>query len=329
MWEKSVLEYTQSEVMMIVFFLSQQLNDLKLDCIEEFRSVFEAAWLRASILMQEAHPASVLDDEKMRQQLVLENPEEEPLFLSNRLFGTFISIYMGEMMRRLFYYDLLHRKPMTPPPLISADMVDRVHSWISKLLDGIADEAFVDTYVEHCAFAYNFIGDEKWFRFSRPTEVMSLQACLAAFRPHLYRRYFSEDRISKKMLLDAVQDSYVARTYLFKVISIYIQMKTGNTEIKWDRGVVVHSDGIQMSAYMLESNQAPILLQVMSSYWCYDAGRVFVTDNVFEALTVWFYIFHGKYKDILYNHTLESVVNEVLAIPAQPSVRGRVTTVLL
>lgn len=331
MWEKSVLDYAQSEIIVIVFFLSQQLNELKMDCIEEFRVVFEGAWIRASILMQEAHPAHILDDVKMRQVLVLEEDAaaEEPLFVSNRLFGTFIAMYMGEMARRLFYYDLLHKKPMIPAPLISADMVSRIQEWVTTILNGIADEAYVDTYMEHCAFAYNFIGDEKWFRFSRPTEVMSLQACLAAFRPHLYRRYFSEDRVSKKMLMDAVPDSYVARTYIFKVISMYVQMKTGNTEIKWDRGVVINSDGIQMSAYMLESNQAPILLQVISSYWCYDAGRVYMTDNVFEALTVWFYLFHTKYKDMLYTHTLESVVSEVLAIPAQPTVRGRVTTTLL
>jgi hypothetical protein len=110
---------------------------------------------------------------------------------------------------------------------------------------------------------------------------------------------------------------------------MYIQIRTGNTEIKWDQGVVVHSDGIQMSCYMLQSNMSPLLLQVLSSYWCYHEAKVYVTDDIFEALTVWFYLFNKHCKDTLYNHTLEAVVKEVLAIPAQRSVQGRVTRVLL
>lgn len=328
MWSRPVMEYTQSDVMDIAFFLTQQLNDVPADCVDEYRAVFERTWLRASILMHEAHPAEVLDDATMRIPLVTD--EAEQLFIGNRLFGTFVAMYLGEIMRRLFYYDLLHRKTMTlPAGVITPEMVGRVRAWVTDIIDRMADEAFVETYMDNRVFAYNFVGDQKWFKFSKPTEVMSPQSCLAAFRPHLYRRYFTEDRITKPLLMDSVSTRYTARTYIFKAITMHIQMRMSNTEIKWDQGVVIHSDGIQMSCYMLQSTKCPLLLQVLSSYWCYDDSKMYMTDNIFEALTVWFYLFHTKYNDVLYNHTLEVVVKEVLAIPAQRSVQGRRTAILL
>lgn len=324
MWQKPVLHYTQVEVMDMIFFLTQTLNMVPKDCIEEFRSVFEETWIRASILMQEAHPASVLDAESMRIPI-----QTDALFIANRLFGTFVALYMGEIMRRFFYYDMLLKKPMQYVPAPTPELVKQVTDWIVGFVNGFADEAFIDMYVENCPFAYNFPHDDEWFKYAHFTEVHSRAACLAKFRPHLYRKFFSEERITKRLLMESVNQTYAARTFMFKAITNYIQIVTNNCEIKWDNGVVIHSHEIHMSAYVLQTNKCPIILQVFSSYWCYDEGSVYMTDNVFEALAMWFYLFHTKYDDTLYGHHLGALVAEVLETPPPPLVQGRQTTVLL
>lgn len=325
MWGKPIQSYTQTEVVLLIFFLTQQLNAIPCDCILEYRSVFEETWIRAAVLMQEAHKGDILTDIKMRVSI-----DVDDLFIANRMFGTFVSFYMGEIMRRFFYYDLLSKRPMAlTKEELPENIVNKVHAWIHSFIDSFADEAFIDMYVTNASDAYNFVGDEKWFKYAYPNEVFSRAACLAKFRPHLYRRYFSEERITKNLLMENVKSSHVARTYIFKAITNYIQMKTGNTDIKWDSAVVIHSDEIQMSAHVLEAKKRPLMLQVLSSYYCYYELNVYITDDLFEALGVWVYLLNKYCNNSLHGYDLSAFIKDLVTIQAPSRVQGRNTKLLL
>jgi hypothetical protein len=86
----------------------------------------------------------------------------------------FVSIYMGEMMRRIYLYNLMstkERKLMdsSPSPMETA----RNTQWCHEIVKKMAESAFQDMYAEACQEAYTFIGDDQWFRYKWPNKPHS------------------------------------------------------------------------------------------------------------------------------------------------------------
>jgi hypothetical protein len=107
LWEKPILELCQSDIMLLVLFLTQLLDEITTtsNMIDEFRRIFDVVWIRVAVLLQEVHDDKVLDNEEMR--LPLQNMPG--CFTFNRNFLAFCSFYMGEIMRRFFHYDILSK----------------------------------------------------------------------------------------------------------------------------------------------------------------------------------------------------------------------------
>lgn len=310
LWNCPVYRYRQTEVILIVLFLTQQLNDVKQECIEEYRSVFHAVWLRISVLIQEYHDDTVLNDPLMRVQ----DPDQpQGTFVANRNFNVFNSIYVSEVMRRFFYYDLLSKRPMQLPAAWNAkQFVPSIKLWIERIVNGLPDEAFVDMHFDMCSTSYKFVGDMTWFKFQSAQAVYSINSALLKLRPHLYRKYFSEEQITKKSVLESINTCHASRLTIFSVISSYIQIKMGTDEVQWYKGVVIHSDEIRMSHYNLSANRAPLILQVFSSYWAYDQKEVYMTDDFFETIAVWFLLLKNRYNSLLLGHDCSPIAEEAL-----------------
>lgn len=317
MWSKPILSYTLVETIHLILFLTQQLNDINLTSLAEFTHVFEVVWIRAAHLAQEYHPADVLDDPEMCKLIM---PDEvPPLYVCNRDFHMFCSFYLGEVMRRLFYTEMLSKRAMALPELVPAKRqlyAETTKKWAATIIEGFADEAFSDLYGETCNDAYSFVGDDRWFKYKWANRVHSRGACLLEMRPHLYRRFHSEGYASKRSIIESINTSHVSRLFFLKAVSTYIQIKSGNSNIKWFSGVVVASDGIKMSAYNLSSNMSPQLLQVLSTFYAYDQTQVYITDNIYESIAIWFYLLTTRYKNQLYGHSLLQFSKAVLSGPA-------------
>lgn len=316
-WDSPILSFTQSEVIMMTFFLTQQINDVvQGQCFDEFKVVFELVWIRCGMLTQEAYTEGVLDDPKMRVQVEV---EPEPLFIFNRSFAAFCCFYMGDILRRFYYYDLLRQRACSPeelPPNLPA-LAGHTKAWLERIIKELPEEAFTDAYTDNADDGYNFPGDDLWFKFYKPKEVPSRALCLMAFRPHLYRRFFSEARTSKQAVLDAVATAHIARLFVLKSIATYVQLKTGgNYEIKWYDGVVINSKDIEGSDYMLQSNQCPLIVQIFSSYCAYDRSQVFMSDNLYEVIAVWFYWLQVRYESQLHGNSFEFFIEKAIGAPA-------------
>lgn len=189
LWQSPIAEYRQSEVVLVTLFLTQQLNDVRAACVAEYRGVFEAVWLRATELASETWPDTVLDEPSMRVcvQEQKGGGDAVGLWICSRDYDAFCAFYLGEVMRRLFYWSLLSKRPMAdrPPPA----MVARVRTWVQEtVVGGFAEEAFSDLYAANTEDGYNFAGDSHWYRYMWPNKIHSRAACLAQMRPHLYRR---------------------------------------------------------------------------------------------------------------------------------------------
>lgn len=313
LWKKPILLYTQVQVQMVILFLTQQLNEVKNESLFEFKSVFEWLWIRVGQLQTEPWDTDILDDPDMRIELSKGKEGEKALFAANRDFAAFVFFYMGELGKRFFYYEMLSKRPLADTFPLLKEQTLMCQKWVQHIVGSFAEEAFTDVYTDSCNESYSFVGDDPWFKYKWPLKVHSRAACLAELRPHLYRRFFSESRASRTLVLNAIQTSHTARFFVFKAISQYIQIKMGGaSEVKWFNGVIIHNDDIHMSTYNLRANMAPFLLQVFSTYWTYYKGCVWKSDNFYETLAVWFNILRENFGSHLFEHDLTPFVDAAI-----------------
>ncbi len=306
MWEKPILEYTQSEIMCIILFLVQQLNEVQETCMDEYQLVFNTVWIRIAQFIIHLHPRGVLEENK--NNLEESEPQmsvkvNEEFYTVHRNFYMFITIYMTPIIRRFFYQTMFQK--LTKPKEIGFIDQATVRKWVEDIINGFAEEAFNDLYVEHCTEAYTFPGDAIWYKYMYPTKIASIPAYLAKMRPHLYRRFFSESQASKKSVLAAVDTSFIARFFVLKAISAYIQIKTGINEVKFYDACAIQSMELNFSYYTMTANRCPLIIQAFSTYWAYDDKCFWPSDNVYETIGAWFYLLRVRYESKLHGFSLK------------------------
>lgn len=339
LWEKPVLQYTQAEYVLVVLFMTQQLNNLKKECVGEFKRLFNDLWIRASMLIHQVYSeeSGMLDEDEMFT-IIGQNTPGKNQMVANRDFYAFNCFYMGELMRRLFYYDIHVQNDAMGEvrnwdmPRSLSDYAEKTKEWVERMvMEDTPEEAFQDLYIEVCNEAYNYVGDFVWFKYKWPLRSQSIAANLAAMRPHLYRQYFSESRCKKHLVLGNIHSSYASRLYVLHNISGHFHAKSGSSDLKWYAGVVIKANDILNSDYELESNQAPFLIQVLSSFWAYDRGNVYITDNIYETLVIWFWLLKTRYESKLYGLQFDAFIRQALegrigGVAAQQEQEQEVTT---
>lgn len=307
LWEKPILELCQSDVMLLILFLTQLLDEVTTtnNMIEEFRRIFDVTWLRVSMLLQELHTDKVLDNEEMRQPL-----QNMPgYFAFNRNFLAFCSFYMGEIMRRFFHYDILIKNKLPLPPNTST-LAKRAELWITKVVDCLADEAFEDMYNKTTPDAYAFVGDESYFRYMHVARTFTRGAAVTTIRPHLHKRFFSESQVNKRSVLNQIKNNYLSRLFVLNAIDEYIRLQM--SQVHWLSAVVVQNNAIEATALKQEMELIPLIMQVMSSFWVYDKGKVYVTDDFYECIGIWFWVLLKNYNSMLYDANMIDFVREIV-----------------
>jgi hypothetical protein len=317
LWAKPIMQYTQKQVQMVVLFLTQQLNDVPTkdpNVVEEYRKVFIVLWLRMAQFFMEFQPVEVLDDPEMRKgPFETQDPEDVNTCAPNQNFLAFCFFYMAELLRRFFYYDMLVKNKMhpreIPPPEMCAQLRDRTKAWVKRLMESIAEDAFEDIYADNMPKGYAFVGDDNWFKFS-VQGVHSRGACIAQLRPHLHKRFFSQNQVTPHSVLSTTKESYVSRLFVLRAIDEHLKIQL--SRVRFLNASVVMNEGIEMSAYKLQTNLVPVLLQVFSSFWPYDQGRVYVCDDIYEAVGVWFWLVKKRYRSQLYDCDLSSIMPHII-----------------
>jgi hypothetical protein len=309
MWEKTVMTYTQSDIITALVYLTQQCESLSSAAITEFRRYFELLHLRNSFLFFEGLPDSILTDELMRTPLPNTDP---PLFTPNRDYTVLCSVYFGHLLRRFYYYDVLRDNA----ELVYDEEAGRIRRaaanckrWVTQMTNRLSIDMFQDLYLKVCDDAYDFGGDAAWFKYACPRRIQSRGNILAELRPHMHKRFFSESNIAKETVLANVNRTHVARTFVLYLIDQQLQI---DCNIKWLNAVVINNDGIEMATEALTSNRAPLIVQGFSSYWAYDQGLVYQSDDIFETIVTWFYLLKERYHGNLHGISLHEFCDKVL-----------------
>ncbi|MBX9637249.1 MAG: hypothetical protein K2Q45_06830 [Nitrosomonas sp.] len=327
LWNTPIMQYTQSETRILLRFLTQQVNMVNTvdkSVVQEFKRVFDTLWLRIFQFFEKPQPASVLDENQeeklpsIKGEVVLESDVMDTYMVTNGLpnmnFSVFCSLYAGGLLRRLFYYNelvlnKLHLPPAKPPFVKWAEAAKK---WVYQIVHGFADEAFEDMYNSIVPEGYNFIGDDHWFKYYWPHKIHSRAACINKFRPHLHKSFFSESTLNKDTVLKAYKTSHVTRLFILKAIDEYLKIRMARVE--WMNAAVVYNEDIEMASSILEQDRVPVILQVFSSFWVYDKFCVHITDDIFEAIYVWFYILKVKYKCMLHDVDMTEIVNDIIVV---------------
>lgn len=313
LWDKPVMQYTQTQVEIVILFLTQQLNEVPTKdgtVVEEYRKVFLVLWLRIAQFFNEFHSPAILDNPEMRKgPFETGDPNDVNTCVPNQNFLAFCFFYMVELLRRFFYYDaLIHNKmDVAPPP----GLRERTKAWVTRIMESIAEDAFEDIYADNMPKGYEFVGDDNWFKFSQQG-VHSRGACIALLRPHLHKRFFSQNQVTPHSVLSTTNDSYVSRLFVLRTIDEHLKIQL--SRVRFLNAAVVMNDGIEMSAYKLQTNLVPVLLQVFSSFWPYDQGRVYVCDDIYEAVGVWFWLVQQRYQGRLYDCDLTSILPHIVSL---------------
>lgn len=311
-WAKPILSLTQSETRLLIFFLTQQLEEVPTrdpKVVEEYRCVFQLVWLRVAHLTQETHPADVLDEENMRTAY----PGKPGAFCFNRSYIAFCSIYLGEILQRFFFYDLIRPNATLNVPR-SDLLLSSARAWVTRIVTDLAEEAYEDLFARTASEeGYNFVGDDIWFKYCYPNLTPGRGACIATFRPHLYKRFFSDAHVSKPQAL--VSNSVASRMFVINAVEEYIKMNAGH--VHWKEAAVVANTDVADRSKLLRAAMCPFMVQVFSTYWVYDKGEVHVCDSIFEAIGVWFWLLHTRYDATLFGSDIGNFVREVLPASVQ------------
>lgn len=308
MWIKPIYRYTQAQAMHLAIMLTHQLANLRVDCLQEFRVLFEQLWVRCGLLLQEGHNEKTLDVPHMRAEVV----KQKDLFVCNRDFYVFITYYLGSTMRRLEYFEMLKKRQIKELPMELPELTMRVKKWVHGFVANFADEAFEDMYVKSCVDSYGFIGDDLWFKYKYGKKVHSRGTTLEQLRPHMYRRYHTEDTATKEIVLQTVGESHISAAFILEAISAYIQMRFST--INWLQAVIVSIDDVtsETTAAALMKAKCPYLLQVLSGYWIYYQTEIYICDNIYESIALWFYLLQHKYASKLHGIDFSYYINEAI-----------------
>lgn len=300
MWSKPILSYTQQDVILLVMLLTQQLNDVPVTAIEEFIDVFQTLWLRCGDLaVCYWEGTDELDVPSMRKQEGNNNT-----FQPNRDFYAFIFFYLGDILRRIFWYERTKPKRRPLPANLN---VERTKTWIESMLQSIGDDVLIDMYLKHVDHGYKFPGDDAWFKYMWPNRSLTRGVVLGALRPHLHKRYFTEERCTLVSIL-ANPRRFLTRYFILNMVSDEIKIKTGHPEdaFNWFDAVVVAANDLEAYSDMIIEEACPLIIQVFSAYWVHCKRTFYVCDDIYAAISMWFKLLRQEYGGILLGRDLNA-----------------------
>ena len=286
MWKRPLMEYKQSEVMVLLIFLSQQLfsaPSTDAGAMGEFTRVHRLCWARCAELIVQFHPNTVLDVEAMRAV----SPVSPGEYHHTRNFWAMASFYVMNIERHLFVWDLMQqlRVPVEPQHL---EMGERLRGVVKRWLDDAGEDTLITILQKQMDEAYDFPGDAKWFRFLYPDRVFTRGACIAALRPHLYAAYFSETYLTCDAAIRASRTQHTARLSMLHAVELMLQRYHPN--LKWLDGVKIENGSMEGELWKFETELCPLLFQPVSNYWVYWRDKVYASDDVFVSMALWFHL---------------------------------------
>lgn len=319
-WETPIMKYSQQEVVTLVMTLCDILNDLGSiasnditlpyeDSAQDYLELVTALMTRNAVfLSQKAFPGDTLNVEDMRQEV------REGYYSVNTDYLVWCSIYFGQLLRRIYYWENLRENLMEQKPPVTKRHIERCKKFVAKVANQMSEDAYEDCYLGTCEESYDVPGDEEWFAYRFPSKQSARGNILYDLRPDLNKRYWKAAHVTVSTILNSSlmdQPRYYGHTsYLFVLNVMNSYFKTRN--IAWRNACVVDNGGIEMSSWKLSRPQCPIILQVFSRYWVYNDAEYYPTDNIYETLAMWFVLLRDEYDSCLFGTDMTDIIKQIL-----------------
>lgn len=318
LWNAPLRYMRQSQLYRLLDVLTQMIHDVTEAVLPEYEQAVHHAIIAFYYNIQFSHDGEQLDMENMRlPHLIMDEKTQTPVesgyYKANMAYYVYCCSYLSEIMRRLYYrqlYDSSHY--VFAPHDHPSKYKHHVKHWLLHLIDSgqLPMDTLEDVFHERAMGEANtYPGDRAIFVHRYPDKVPGRMDIMQFLRPHLFRR--SEHRqVQPKVLIESAADDYASRLFIMWCVNEILSVKYKDST--WFDKVVVDADGIEMDVYRLTINHVnPILLQVLSSFWVYHSGKVFITDDIFEAIAAWFIVLRIEYNNRFNRYRLGHVYREI------------------
>lgn len=307
MWEKPILLYSQSEVRTLLMFMSEQqgaLPTVDRTAMSEFRRAMRLMWVRTAEL------SALSGDDNSHDEPDLSVACSGGVRAASRHWLVMCSTYMIQLERRLFLDTLLrsHLLRDLPSEQDIRPMRDAVRAWCEHLMTLMPEDAISSSLENSTREGFAFGGDDTWFSYQWPTRMNTRGAVVTALRPHLYRRFYSEESLPTSALLRA--NTPTTRNFMLRLIDEQLRSLVPGS--RWYDGCVIDADLFESNKKKLLASMGPTLVQATSSYWVCDDGRVHCTDDLYASVALWMWILRTRYNGRLCGVDFNAALDAVL-----------------
>lgn len=304
-WKKPIITYTQQEIMNGLLMLTEKMDQMPLDAMDELKHILLLLYTRNSVLFCETNKDTILNVNGM---IV---PVSEGNYMPNRDYFTFTTIYFHTIQRRVFFYDITQKCDLDSP--LPKGSIERTEQWIEEIAESLGSEGYEDCYSRSCEEAYVFPGDREWFCYRFPDMPIQTGPILDCFRKNYSRSYYSEYRTSKESVFAVVnQTSHAGHCARFFVLNCVDHYMRTQLNLPWRDGFVIENGAIEGTKIRLFRNHAPYMLQLCSRFWVYHNGKIIPRDNIFESLAIWLYICKTHYQSKVFGISIAPVIEKII-----------------
>jgi len=306
--KKPVMSYKQSEIIDLLFQITERLDSVTITAVEELRHILLLVYTRNSVFFCQRMRPDVLDYPRGRTDA------GNGTFIPSREYMVFCSIYFHAIQRRLYMYDTCIKKKV---PTIGKNAGDSATARFKHFVEHdikLGSENFEEEYKKSCEEAFVFPGDLEWFKYQNPDMPVQIGSILDCYRKDMAKRFYTNYRITQDVVLAAVQQpthsGHSSRLFIINIIDQYLRI---HYKIPWKDGVVIKNAGIESNEKKLFSKKsAPFLVQVCSRLWVYCNKIVYMTDDIYEAITFWMHLLKEHYGGKLFGVDLSEFIGRFL-----------------
>ena len=312
---KAIMAYSQNEIIQAMFLFSEKFDIIMYDEIEYYINLFNVVCIRLGLLFCDNYSSDILNAEDMREEV------EDGLYCINDVFRSFCSIYVYKIEYRIKIYSMLKKNFITiiPEKILNLDKFNFFFK--NDVLKFTGNEALSDEYVLASLESYDFTGDKEWMQIINPGNTDDVSKTIQVLREGYVNEFLnlikdecekeSEDIISEYIGSTLGQKGKTSRICVLRIISKFLKMYYNVPNWKNSIVIPIKNYSKHNTQKRIIKSSCPLILQVISRFWVYDSKNIYITDNIYVAVNMWFFILKFKYNSILKEYDLSKITDKL------------------
>lgn len=301
--DKWVIKYNQADIMDALLEITGFIKYVPSSEMEELRQYVDMLFARNAVFFCEECGPEILNVPSMYDE-THRRPTMDYLM--------FTSIYFRAILRRFFY---LKTFPIYEGAFeIPQHYIDACKRWFEgEVCTMLGTQGFEELYKKACDQAYDFPGDLEWFKYRNPVAGEHRGSILNSIRKETAKRYFSEYRISKEVILAAMNvmdhQGHCARTFFWMAVDAYMM---AHYKLEWANGVIVREQDLESEQVKFYRPKSPTIVEQFSLFQCFYNKKIYQSDNIYETMAAWLYMVKKHYGGRIFGVNLSPCIEKVI-----------------